>query len=274
MGTLTPQEMATGDQRCEVAIERAKKHEEDAAGMCDTTASGAAQESRGITEQDKVNVDALLALLDPSKAKPTAHIVFIKAQYRPLVPEISDEVRETVDQVGYFALAKALLDCQTDENGDALAVDVVATITRELEIDDAAATAVAMALADSKDLSKRVQVFARKHQERLGQAVDKVMASAAEAKEAIQVKAADTKERVGSKVAEAKENVTTRVEAASQTLQSLIHDDSTVSLSLFSPPSLCRASHARVRAGAPHSCKGFCMHAVRCTDTGCLRGRA
>ena len=96
MGTLADaKDMATGDQRCKEAIMGAAEAQEPAVGTA---------------PDHRVNIDELLALLDPSKPKASAHVVFIKAEYTPMVPAISEGVRATVDKAGYFAIAKALLD--------------------------------------------------------------------------------------------------------------------------------------------------------------------
>ena len=99
MGTLAGAgDMATGDQRCEEAIRGAAAQEAGA----------------GIAADHRVNIDELLALLDPSKPKASAHVVFIKAEFTPMVPATSEGVRATVDRAGYFAIAKALLDVSTN----------------------------------------------------------------------------------------------------------------------------------------------------------------
>ena len=95
MGTLADaKDMATGDQRCEKEMKGEAEKEL----------------AVGIAPDHRVNIDELLALLDPSKPKASAHVVFIRAEYTPMVPAISEGVRATVDKAGYFAIAKALLD--------------------------------------------------------------------------------------------------------------------------------------------------------------------
>ena len=92
MGTLAPvTPMATGDQRCEEAIKSAQAPPQE---------NGDQPEQPLIPSDHRVNIDELLALLDPTKTKAAAHLVFIKAEYTPMVPSISDLVRETVDKIG------------------------------------------------------------------------------------------------------------------------------------------------------------------------------
>ena len=211
--------MATGDQRCEAAIgsAHAEPHNEPPVE---------------IGAEERVNVDELLALLDPSKVKARAHLVFIKAEYTPVVPAVSDEVRSTVDKAGYFALAKALLDLRTDENGCALAVDIVKVLESELGIQHENAVAVALALSDSKNTAKLARGFAKKKLERFGQIVaesrDKVVATAAETKEKLDAKMAEAKDKLDAKMTEAKAKVSTQADEAGQRLQSLLKDENTV----------------------------------------------
>ena len=238
--------MATGDDRCEQAIEQAIRSAQQ------QTASSSGEKEK-ITPDQTVNVDELLALLDPSKNKAHAHIVFIKAEYTPVVPLVSDFVCETVDKAGYFAIAKALLDVKTDENGCALALDMVEMLERELELDEACAVAVALAVADSKSIGKLTRGFAAKKLHRFGQLVsdsrDKVVASAAEARE-----------KIDHKFAEATVKVVTCAGEARNRLQALVNDDTRV------------GKHAQHQARAhekacllprmPHSHKGpqACSH--------------
>ena len=213
MGTraVPKKDMATGDMRSEQAIQSAEE----------AIRTAEAAVSQVEVADEKVTIDELLELLDPTKVKTVAHLVFIKAEYTPVVPIVSEHVRETVDRVGYFRLAKAMLDVQTDENGQAVARDIVATLEAELEIDREDAVAVVLALADSKSVAKRAQTFAQQRMERFSQMVsssrDKVVAQVAEAKV-----------KVDEKMAEAKLKVSLRAEEASNKLQQLVADDSTV----------------------------------------------
>jgi len=174
----------------------------------------------GALPDERVTVDELLALLDPTKQKATAHLVFLKAEYTPVAPVVSEQVRGLVDEVGYFRLAKALLDVRTDENGQALAGDIADTLQQELNIARADAVAIVHAVSDSKNMVKRAQVFAQQ-MERFSELVansrDKVVASAAEAKV-----------KVEEKMDKAKVKVATRAAEASKKLQSLVADDHTV----------------------------------------------
>ena len=183
-------------------------------------------------EHTRVNIDELLAILDPSKAKATAHLVFIKAEYTPVVPVLSEHVRATVERVGYFELAKALLDCPADEEGGALALDIIALLEGELKLEHSEATAVTLAVADSKDVAKRAKGFVRQRWDRFGQVVadsrDKMAAAAEGAKEKMKLTATETKGKVEEKMEEARVRVLTRVDEAGQQLNSLLQDESRV----------------------------------------------